>query len=172
VTCCNDGDHEHGDDPERRKRRLASQRKYRLSHKKERTEYARWKRHTDPVHREGVRAYQCDYQRKKRFKEVYGITIEDYNAMFIRQGGACAVCRRTGQKLVVDHCHLTGKVRALLCSTCNSALGFWRDNANIIRAAAAYLEKYRPRPCGDGAAVLGVSAIVAGATTPYESAAP
>jgi len=144
VTCCNDGDHEHDD--ERRRRRLASQRKYRLGHKKERADYARCRRATDPVHREHVRAYQNDFQRKKRFKEVYGITIEDYNAMFVRQGGACAVCRRTGLKLVVDHCHLTGQVRALLCLTCNSALGFWRDSSDIVRAAAQYLQKYRTGP--------------------------
>ena len=59
----------------------------------------------DPAHRENLRAYRRDYQRQKNYKTIYGITVADYDAMFARQGGACAVCKRTDRKPVVDHCH-------------------------------------------------------------------
>ena len=60
-------------------------------------------------------------------------------AMLEAQGGLCALCReRPAQH--VDHDHLTGKVRAMLCFCCNQALGNLRDRADIARAAAAYLE--------------------------------
>ncbi len=57
----------------------------------------------------------------------YGITIQDYDTMLENQGGKCAICRRERlgkRKLCVDHDHATGKVRGLLCTVCNSALGF------------------------------------------------
>lgn len=65
---------------------------------------------------------------KGHLKSKYGITQDDWDAMYVAQGGACAICRvpgRTGKskKLSVDHCHATGRVRGLLCSICNSAIG-------------------------------------------------
>ena len=64
--------------------------------------------------------------RKKHFKRSYGITIEDYETMFANQNGVCKICQKTcksGKNLAVDHCHKTGKVRGLLCATCNTSLG-------------------------------------------------
>lgn len=69
----------------------------------------------------------------------YGITIEDYDAMYIAQNGLCAVCKST-EKLVVDHCHTTGKVRGLLCHFCNAGLGFFRDDLKVMHAAFYYLK--------------------------------
>ena len=69
----------------------------------------------------------------------YGITAAEADAMLEAQGGLCALCReRPAQH--VDHDHLTGKVRAMLCFCCNQALGNLRDRADLARAAAAYLE--------------------------------
>ena len=79
------------------------------------------------------------------FKRVYGISLEDYDVMFERQGGACAICKRTGVTLCVDHCHLTGEVRGLLCIRCNSAIGFCSDDPALLQAAAAYLQAARDR---------------------------
>ena len=68
-----------------------------------------------------------------------GISLVDYDAMLQRQNGACAICKRSGQALCVDHCHACGKVRGLLCGKCNSVLGFCGDSPAHLLMAAAYL---------------------------------
>ena len=83
-------------------------------------------------------------QRELTLKRVYGITIDDYNDMFIEQGGSCAICG-THQKefkfcLSVDHCHSTGKIRGLLCHRCNGGLGNFNDNPEILQNALKYLK--------------------------------
>lgn len=70
----------------------------------------------------------------------YGLSASDYNRMFAQQSGVCAICREPDRKLVVDHDHKTDRVRALLCSHCNSAIGFLRESPLLARAAATYLE--------------------------------
>jgi len=82
----------------------------------------------------------------------YGITLEEYEVMFKAQGGVCAVCgqsettryRGTLRSLAVDHNHVTGRVRGLLCGNCNKALGLLKDNPVIIEGLANYT-----RRCGD-----------------------
>lgn len=71
----------------------------------------------------------------------YGLTPDDFLALLSTQEGACAVCQRVvgDEKLVIDHDHRTGKVRGLLCSPCNTALGFFRDDPATMDRAAAYL---------------------------------
>lgn len=74
---------------------------------------------------------------------TYGITADEYLAIYEYQGGRCALCRRaTGKtrRLAVDHCHATGRVRGLCCKFCNRLLGFARDSAEFFRRCAAYLE--------------------------------
>jgi len=64
--------------------------------------------------------------RRKHFKRKYGITVEQYNQMLLAQNNTCKICKNTcksGKNLAVDHCHTTGKVRGLLCATCNVNLG-------------------------------------------------
>lgn len=69
------------------------------------------------------------------------MSVQDYEALMAQQGGACAICRKEPVgRLCVDHCHATGKVRGLLCATCNMGLGFYRDDEGLMRAAAAYLK--------------------------------
>ena len=70
----------------------------------------------------------------------YGITVEDYDRLVAAQGGVCALCRVRPPELV-DHDHLTGAVRGVLCSCCNQGLGNFRDDAATARAAADYLER-------------------------------
>jgi hypothetical protein len=75
--------------------------------------------------------------------ERYGLTSEDYDALYEFQGGRCALCRiATGKsrRLTVDHDHKTGKVRGLLCRPCNNILGMARDAISFFRRCIAYLE--------------------------------
>ena len=99
----------------------------------------RVRRRTDSAFRDKERASKREWERRKRYREVYRISVADYDAMLQRQNGVCAICKRSGQALCVDHCHACGKVRGLLCGKCNSVLGFCDDSPAHLLAAAAYL---------------------------------
>lgn len=83
-------------------------------------------------------------------KQRYGITLDDYYDLFRAQGGVCASCGSppTSKYLEVDHDHSCcswekscGKcVRALLCKSCNTALGAVNDNVHKLKSLIAYLE--------------------------------
>jgi hypothetical protein len=80
----------------------------------------------------------------KNFRHKFGITLSDYERMLSEQGGRCAICptphdTAPWRSLQVDHCHATGKVRGLLCRTCNTGLGHYEKRAEGFRA---YLERY------------------------------
>ena len=74
----------------------------------------------------------------------YGITAAEADHMLTRQGGVCAICRRAPAGHV-DHDHTTGAVRALLCFNCNGGLGQFKDDPDVLRAAADYVEEHRRR---------------------------
>lgn len=80
--------------------------------------------------------------RGNHLKLKYDMTIDDYEAMYSAQGERCAICGLPGENLVVDHAHNTGKVRALLCQQCNFAVGAVRENAEIAKNVAGYIEKH------------------------------
>ena len=80
-----------------------------------------------------------EFSRNRTLKYKYGITIEDYERMLVEQNHQCYICNAE-TKLVVDHCHESGKVRGLLCHQCNIMLGMAKDNPAILRLAANYLE--------------------------------
>jgi hypothetical protein len=83
-------------------------------------------------------------ERKWALKKNYGITPEDYLAMFIQQEGLCACCRnppKEGKILCVDHCHQTNKIRGLLCESCNLVLGKVKDNTFTLKNMIKYLRK-------------------------------
>lgn len=71
----------------------------------------------------------------------YGITLEDYAEMNAAQKGCCAICEKE-TALVVDHCHQSGNLRKLLCNQCNVGLGHFKDNPDLLEAAAAYLREH------------------------------
>lgn len=84
------------------------------------------------------------YFRSKNYKN-YGISLDDYNVMLSSQGGVCAICsgfNEDGKALAVDHCHRTGKVRALLCRMCNLAIGNFKENTETMLLAIEYLKKH------------------------------
>ena len=75
----------------------------------------------------------------------YGLTHADYDAMLAGQGGLCAICRQEPQgnkSLCVDHDHVTGSVRALLCIPCNLAIGNMDDDPTRLETAAQYLRRW------------------------------
>lgn len=76
-----------------------------------------------------------------QLKLKYGISLDEYNALFLKQGGVCKICGKYQQheNLAVDHNHKTGKVRGLLCSSCNKGLGYFKDNPIILKEAIKYL---------------------------------
>lgn len=79
-------------------------------------------------------------------KSLYGISLKEYYNLLKNQNNKCAICltaenNKTKKYFDVDHCHKTGKVRGLLCQSCNSALGKFKDNVKILKKAITYLEK-------------------------------
>ena len=84
--------------------------------------------------------------------KTYGLSNDDYIAMFESQIGLCAICNEPQQGitkdgetrfLCVDHCHATGKVRELLCVKCNTGIGQFKDNPEILKQAIKYLKKHQ-----------------------------
>lgn len=95
--------------------------------------------------REDPKGYADSFWRDN-IKRRYGATPEDYDRMLAEQGGVCAICKgshhlRRG-RFSIDHCHTTGKIRALLCDGCNLGIGNMEENPSRLRAAADYLERH------------------------------
>lgn len=95
-----------------------------------------------------IRERERRSNRRTQLRKKYGITPEDYDAMLAEQGGVCAVCGglpdRDRDHFDVDHCHKTGIVRGLLCSSCNRSIGLLGDDPDRILRAALYVELYVP----------------------------
>ncbi|MCX4993427.1 endonuclease domain-containing protein [Streptomyces sp. NBC_00568] len=99
---------------------------------------------THKVWREANKEKQALYRRRFSLS-TYGLTEEEYDVMLAAQGGGCAMCGkvcRTGRQLAVDHDHLSGRVRGLLCVACNQALGVYEA---IRETAERFLAE-----CGEG----------------------
>lgn len=82
----------------------------------------------------------------QKLKREYGITVEFFNQMNLKQNGVCKVCEKperhkTKKKLSVDHCHKTGIVRGLLCHRCNVVLGLINEDLNVLDKINSYLKK-------------------------------
>lgn len=87
--------------------------------------------------------------RRRNLAVKFGITEEQYTALYDAQSGLCAICRNPETRIVqgivarlsIDHDHATGKIRGLLCGACNVGLGFFKDNVQSLEAAIEYLAK-------------------------------
>ena len=94
--------------------------------------------------------HHCSVNREYHLNATYGISSEQYDIMFKRQKGRCAICghketRIRSEKvmnLVVDHDHNTDKIRELLCTKCNVVIGMAADNQDILAKAIRYLKKH------------------------------
>ncbi len=90
------------------------------------------------------RRAQREKAKDRYIERKYGITRAQWDAMREAQNGVCAICRvpgRTGRhsKLVVDHCHETGRIRGLLCGPCNVALGIFGDTTEALERVLRYV---------------------------------
>jgi hypothetical protein len=83
-----------------------------------------------------------DGQKDGRRQRLYGLSRTDYEALGKAQRERCPICKRA-TKLVVDHCHRSGKVRALLCDRCNRLLGVAGDDVALLQASIRFLKKHQ-----------------------------
>ena len=105
--------------------------------------YAKVRYNKSPdAHKERTKANQRVYTAKK-----FGLTLNELDLMYAQQGSKCAICGTTeqehGKYLAIDHCHRTGKVRGLLCMSCNTGLGNFKDRADLLVLAVQYLGERR-----------------------------
>jgi hypothetical protein len=102
---------------------------------------------------DGTVKYKMSKEQSRHYgyQRYYNISAEDYVRMFAKQDGKCAICHQPETSLdkngnvkilAVDHCHTTGKVRELLCYSCNSMLGQARDNIDVLSSGIEYLKKH------------------------------
>jgi hypothetical protein len=102
----------------------------------------------------GRRNYTTEKRHAKHLKVKFGMTPDEYRAMYDSQGGKCAICgkeetvmntaviNKAPKKLSVDHDHKSGQVRGLLCSNCNAAIGYLDDNISALEKAIEYLKRW------------------------------
>jgi Recombination endonuclease VII len=116
-----------------------------------------WEEEYRKKHKKRLRRYNSQYyfdtkkQRRNTRKNSYlkrsfGITLEDYNNLLKKQNFSCAICFKSQKDLArdlsVDHDHKTGKIRGLLCNTCNThAVPFVESHLNLLTNVKDYLNR-------------------------------
>ncbi|GGM00969.1 recombination endonuclease VII [Streptomyces fumigatiscleroticus] len=83
--------------------------------------------------------------RAGHLKRQYGLTEAERDELIASRGGVCCICL-SAPAAYVDHCHGTGRVRGVLCFSCNAALGQLKDRPDVMRRAAAYVEGIAWKP--------------------------
>src|SRR5262249_18080112 len=130
------------EDPAYRDKEREEGKKWREATRDERNAEWRLRYASDEEFRAKHKARGGASKRKSRL-EKHGLSQEDYDAMLAQQHGACGICeipfRRTP---CIDHCHVTGLVRGLLCNNCNLAIGNLQDNPSFAYRAGAYRERW------------------------------
>ena len=79
-----------------------------------------------------------------RLKYLYGISIDQYKSILEQQEGRCAICNTDSLRMHLDHDHITGNVRGILCTKCNMGIGLLKDDFALLQKAVDYLKKYVP----------------------------
>jgi hypothetical protein len=132
----------------REEHRLAA-RKYRAGNKeklcaKSRAYYAANREKSKAATRRWAIAHPDRIQATQR-RSKFGMSAEFFANLLAAQGGRCAICGCRMDKPCVDHDHVTGRVRGLLCNNCNAGLGFFQDDVPRMRSALAYLAVHSGR---------------------------
>lgn len=101
--------------------------------------------------RVGTNPERREVNLKNSLRRIYGLSFDRYEAMVEAQGNRCSICGsqpdpqgvKAASRLHVDHDHISGAVRDLLCNRCNMGVGYFLDDPARLRAAAAYIERHR-----------------------------
>jgi len=112
-------------------------------------EYREKNRHRQCAYlKEYYRTHSKEAKAQRLFND-YGLSIQDFEALYRAQKGRCAICSRKlsmypkgktrPDMAAVDHCHKTGLVRGLLCANCNRGLGYFKDSPQLLQIAIRYL---------------------------------
>ena len=109
-------------------------------------EFSKNTRYKDGLYKHCKKCHYEVYGRSAHYRRTYGITPEDYNTLLSKQGYKCFGCGSTSSnekldRLFIDHCHTTGKVRGLLCQGCNFAIGAVKDDIQVLKNLIQYLEE-------------------------------
>lgn len=122
------------ENPEKKEKKNQYQRDWRAAHPGKSKEYNA-KRTPDKLR---------EWNRRSKLKNTYGLTEADFESLLVKQGGVCAICKGPpigkGNVYHVDHDHVTGRIRGLLCHACNLGLGGFRDNQESLLVAIEYLK--------------------------------
>lgn len=109
------------------------------------SELVRFSKNPDAKYGRRNACRQC-YNRSMNTRK-YNITTSEYQQMLEEQQFSCKICGKSqgdnGKALAIDHCHTSNKIRELLCSTCNKALGLFKDDPYILIKGAEYLLKHK-----------------------------
>lgn len=112
---------------------LANNIEYAAAHRDALNAAKRARRKANP---EKTKAKDREYHIRKK----YGLTVTEYETVLAR---GCAICGTHERRLVMDHCHASGKTRDCLCDFCNTAIGKFQDDARLLRRAAEYVETHQ-----------------------------
>lgn len=125
--------------------------------------YDEWRRQNPEKHRAASSRYNQKMRqdqpdkfradnRRRALAANYDMTPQDYEEKYLAQKGLCAICGRpervfdsrtnSRRNLAIDHNHMTGQIRDLLCGSCNTAIGKLEDSPELCRIAARYLETW------------------------------
>lgn len=105
--------------------------------------------HRDEIVKRKRETYDPEMGKRRTLRYMFGMELEEYKRLIVKQGGACAICGQPEtarhndgrtRSLAVDHDHASGAIRGLLCANCNNGIGRFSDDPNLLEAAASYLK--------------------------------
>ena len=135
---------------------VAKRRRYEADPAKYIAMVARWQKANPERVRETRRRRNAhpERQRKQRdsyYRRTYGISADEFDALLEKQDGGCAICGRKPERdpsFHLDHDHLTGEIRGILCLSCNQGVGQFQDDPGLLERAAAYIREGRAPAVG------------------------
>ena len=90
--------------------------------------------------------YDATKHKHVHLRNRYGLEWDEYIELFLSQNKKCRICdtplELTNRKAQLDHCHVTGKVRGFLCSSCNRGLGCFKDDTKLLEKAMLYIKEF------------------------------